>query len=1095
MKLRRFIAGAATVSIFAGGIAHAGQYDAEVLGQSLPMWMETLASINDEGDVAWTAWDGTSGNQATTAKFYNAANPTHTLAGTANSSWAVGISEQVTDGGNTVVGIAGSTASSQRLTDRSAVLWDVRGPHSSVATSKLIDLGAVTNGTNGPVQQSAAYGVLARQGNANNYYVGGFARDKVNSQTFPQPVIWTVSDAGTANPSISHHTLPLIHPSATHGSGYVADIAQNGSKIWACGNSTGNNAYNQATCWDISGGPGSATVYNQLNTDLISSAGFSGNVVSSMIHRVRTVPIGPNGALRTVAVGAALVGSGGSHQWKGFVYDLDGTGGNRLYKDLNLTGENETLAYDVAALTYVGNNNGVQTTSHGMIIAGISSTASPAELGGLQGGPVGADTTKMTGVNRRMTLSGITDNGQVCAINDDSEFITSGYDQLLALSPEGDHRLAMNGNQLVLLTAMPDAATVNILNRTTSSRLSTRTPARTVQTYHQAQAQLAGSNKALAAILRFGNQLGCDTLDASGNFGSVCASSQSAFDINNAARLTLAAYPNTSVSSSTLNSAKISGSAFNASSYAYAQIALRDSDCTITPVMSAANIVVETRNASHAPTNADFDGELWNWCGAHNWVKTHNDVDNCSACGAQVQALTCADTTCNAGTPTLGAVDANKCAIGPNNQWECYNDGQRKPDSTKTYRLQTTYSSNTCGNASNVSRLDPCIRCDQSHSQTEWHEQKNTACCDANGNVLMDVYDRTVSANAGHLSCNESTMGIDKNNGFSRLAWWVDQRGLSNNSYDDWKQYTQESFWSKNGQCNLMPSATSEPQSLTKSDKGQPGYVRRIRASFTPTIDENDWYGFQVDDSPNDTHTPKPRVRVISHNTLPGHNRRARLKVCMYVDGMEKNQNYVSIKKVFFRGRGLGKFYSSENTSNPMMVALNNLTTPSGATSGGGLTKGDWLFDTNNPWGTEGVLASTNTPVYYYNYEFNPHNQSPAYDGRGGCFFTDDTGVIDLVYADYDIHDTNKEEAWVYVSVSLADEGVEELSCDQLKYTMYYGNDRSSTSSGKSGRLNDFVYQDSDHTYGCGVFGLGTCYHDLTWYHGCDDCCHESEWE
>src|SRR5690625_5662393 len=144
----------------------------------------------------------------------------------------------------------------------------------------------------------------------------------------------------------------------------------------------------------------------------------------------------------------------------------------------------------------------------------------------------------------------------------------------------------MNGNQLVLLTAMPDAATVNILNRTTSSRLSTRTPARTVQTYHQAQAQLAGSNKALAAILRFGNQLGCDTLDASGNFGSVCASSQSAFDINHAARLTLAAYPNTSVSSSTLNSAKISGSAFNASSYAYAQIELLDSDCTITPVMN-----------------------------------------------------------------------------------------------------------------------------------------------------------------------------------------------------------------------------------------------------------------------------------------------------------------------------------------------------------------------------------------------------------------------------------------------------------------------------------------------------------------------------
>src|SRR5690625_5970749 len=94
-----------------------------------------------------------------------------------------------------------------------------------------------------------------------------------------------------------------------------------------------------------------------------------------------------------------------------------------------------------------------------------------------------------------MSLSGIAETGQVCAITDDSEFVTSGYDQLLALSPEGDHRLAMSGNQLVLLTAMPDAATVNILNRTTSSRLSTRTSARTIQTFHQAQAQLAGSHK------------------------------------------------------------------------------------------------------------------------------------------------------------------------------------------------------------------------------------------------------------------------------------------------------------------------------------------------------------------------------------------------------------------------------------------------------------------------------------------------------------------------------------------------------------------------------------------------------------------------
>lgn len=885
MKIRRFIANAAAVTIFAAGVAHAGQYSADSLGQSLPMWMETLASINDDADVAWTAWDGTSGNQATTAKFYNAANPNHTLNGAASSSWAVGITEHVTDGGNTVVGIAGSTASSQRLTDRSAVLWDVRWSGANgVATSKLIDLGAVTNGTNGPVQQSAAYGVLARQGNANNYYVGGFARDKVNSQTFPQPVIWTVGNAGTANPSISHDTLPLIHPSATHGSGYVAGIAENGSKIWACGNSTGDNVYNQATCWDISGGPGSATVYNQLNTDLISSNGFSGNLVSSMIHRVRTVPIGPNGALRTVAVGAALVASGGSHQWKGFVYNLDETSGNRLYKDLNLTGENETLAYDVAALTYVGNDNGVQTTSHGMIIAGISSTASPAELGGLQGGPVGADTTKMTGVNRRMTLSGITDNGQVCAINDDSEFITSGYDQLLALSPEGDHRLVMNGNQLVLLTAMPDAATVNILNRTTSSRLSTRTPARTIQTFHQAQAQLAGSHKALEGLLRFGSTLACDSLDNSSNFGPACAADPSTFDINNAADLTLSAYhvsPLSTGASSVLNSAKVYGSAFDASSHAYAQVALRDSACSITPVLNASDVIVRTRDSSDGPIDSDFDGEDWTWCGAHDWVKTDTDVDNCANCGTEVLGLTCADTTCNAGTPALGTIDPNHCAIGPNNQWECYRDKQQNPAATTTayHRINTT--NDGCGSAPTYpSQSDPCQICDSS-SPTQW--SNNATCCN-NGTVRLDAYDRDQN------HCGNTNWSYDRNDGRVRSARWKDPRS-------GWI-YTQDDDWSSANLQECYAHGSGDPHSIVDPGTVNNGYARprRIDAFFTHPIDVEDWYEASFDDKGDREPTPKPRARLISRKTYPGTSRRVRMQLCLYVDGANGNQGRVDIK-------------------------------------------------------------------------------------------------------------------------------------------------------------------------------------------------------
>src|SRR5690625_428793 len=1066
--------------------AFAGQYASETLGTALPMWMETLASVNDEGDVAWTQWDQSIGsnvtNNATRARFYNDANDL--LLPSASSAWAVGVSQRVTNGDNTVVAIAGSQASSQRMTDRSAMLWSVSWltAGNGAATAIDVNLGEHTpklaQGATGTVQQSAAYAVHVPPGsNANTYTVGGFARDKVDKSTYPQPVIWEVSQA-TSNPVISRQALTLLHPTAAVGSGYVASIAYNSDThtTWACGNSTGNNAYNQATCWDISAGPASASVYDQLNNDLISSAGFSANVVSSMIHRVRTVPIGPNGALRTVAVGAALVGSGGSHQWKGFVYDLDGTGGDRLYKDLNLTSENETLAYDVAALTYVGNDNGVQTTSHGMIIAGISSTAPAATLGGLQGGPVGADTTKMTGVNRRMTLSGIADNGQVCAINDDSEFVTSGYDQLLALSPEGDHRLAMSGNQLVLLTAMPDAATVNILNRTTSSRLSTRTSARTIQTFHQAQAQLAGSHKALEGLLRFGSTLACDSLDNSSNFGAACAADPSTFDINNAADLTLSAYHASQLSSgasSVLNSAKVYGSAFDASSHAYAQVALRDSACTITPVLNASDVLVRTRDSSDGPIDSDFDGEDWTWCGAHDWVKTDTDVDNCSACGAQVQTLTCADTTCNAGTPTLGAIDANQCAIGPNNQWECYHDGN--VGITKSFHLMDSDSADDCGNASATTVLDPCARCIASTDQEDWTTVRNTPCCDSSGNPILDVYDRIVSNAKGHPACeSQNRYGMDKNSGFSRHAWWIDPRNVAAGGNIDNGIYTQGSYWSHNSVCN-SGSSSAEPQDLTNRKRDTE--VRRIRATFTPGIDEHDWYGVTYDDDPNNATTPKPRGRLLSHSTNPHTGERVRLRMCMYVDCRAKSANYVNIKHLFFRSTGTGLFYNAKNLSAQRSRLGLGTFRPANPPKGGwgGQIAGEWMFDpnhSNNEWVTARVYP--NGPEYYLytgNRPMGPSLRSPAFDARGPCFETNNNGVLDLTIYDYDCDDTTNEEAWVYYAVSLVDQNLEHQTCQDLKYTLFYGNDRD-TASGQSAAV--------------------TPSHDNGFHPGCDTCCNDS---
>src|SRR5699024_5464927 len=106
--------------------------------------------------------------------------------------------------------------------------------------------------------------------------------------------------------------------------------------------------------------------------------------------------------------------------------------------------------------------------------------------------------------------------------------------------------------------------------------------------------------------------------------------------------------------------------------------------------------------------------------------------------------------------------------------------------------------------------------------------------------------------------------------------------------------------------------------------------------------------------------------------------------------------------------------------------------------------------------------------IWYNSRPFWP-DHTPAHDARGGCFQTDDAGVVDLSMNDYDCTDTTKEEAWVYLAVNLAEPNVGDLECSDLKYTLYYGNDRNSGSGNSTTVTGD-------------------------WNYGCDDCCNETGW-
>lgn len=75
-------------------------------------------------------------------------------------------------------------------------------------------------------------------------------------------------------------------------------------------------------------------------------------------------------------------------------------------------------------------------------------------------------------------------------------------------------------------------------------------------------------------------------------------------------------------------------------------------------------------------------------------------------------------------------------------------------------------------------------------------------------------------------------------------------------------------------------------------------------------------------------------------------------------------------------------------------------------------------------------------------------NASPARGARGICRTVDANGVADIEIYDYDCEGTRNEDAYVFIEVS-TEGNVDSKTCDQMDYTLYYGND--SVGNGNSG--------------------------------------------
>lgn len=862
--------------------AMAGQYSSTSLGKALPSWMEAVGDLNSDGDAAWTSWDGST---VMRAQAYSASKGAEVLGATNRVSQAIGVSAR--DGNRLwIVGVEGSNL--KRLDDQ-AMMWEINASTGKKIVANTLNIGAATNKSAGAgtVQQSAAYG-MERIGTSKEYFVVGFARDKVSNATLADPTVWVVDNSGTPAVKATKRLDGLL--TGTGASGVVTDVASNTStnKTWACGHtvqSTGGSLpYVQATCWTLARNGSTITAEGpdaQLNTDLKSSSGFGNNVVTSLIHRVRTVPLGANGELHTVAIGMAMVGTSASnYAWRGFVYDLDS---GTIWKDFALASNAETMAYDAAGIEYMDGAG----SSYGLDVVGVSRTASGGSNNVLAPGPTGVSTGALRGTSTRNLVAGThTNAATTCNIDGDSAKPGSNlYDQVVAVSRDGSYRLAQDGaGNLRFLTRRVNDFDIEFFNRTTTSKL-THSTARSTNTYHQMKATFAPTAPNSARV-RFGTALSCQTASG-GGMGTCSDNYTAAFDIASGKDVTL----NQSINSTTLRTGNLAGT-FSVGSNRYVQGATRINSgnvCSVSSVQPAAagsGTVAQkvTTGKSVGTTDTDYDGTPWTYCGATpQWVNTKNDIENCSNCGAAVQNVVCAQTSCNNGSPALGAVNANHCAIGTNNNWTCYDEDQRNPNATTTQYRLVNVRNEGCGNGYTTPNYrDPCSACDSSNP-TQWSASKHAMCC-SSGNARLDAYDR----NQAH--CNDNQFSYDRNDGRVRSARWKDPRS-------GWI-YDQNDDWSSADLQTCYANGSGDPHSIIDPGIVNDKYARprRIDAFFTPPIDMEDWYEAAFDDNGDGKPTPKPRARLISRKINPATNKLVKMQLCLYVDVANGSQSRVSIK-------------------------------------------------------------------------------------------------------------------------------------------------------------------------------------------------------
>lgn len=611
--------------------------------------------------------------------------------------------------------VSGSEATSTRWVDRSAVVWRIDGlPGGLVPINPVPSVGAIFRigdatmqmaDPSKPIQQSAAYGAVPIP--SNRLMVAGYTRDKVSRSVLPQPTVWTIDRMSGSVSAVRR--MNVNAPGGGHGN--LVDIAQSPSgAIWACGSAAASAAYAHAACWNVA--PTTPVQNTALNSALSTAFETGGNTIySSVVMRVRTLSTHGGAKIdqRTVAIGAALVGTGPENAtWRGWVYDLND---NTLRTDFALVPGAETLVYDAAGIEYI--EEGGAATSWGIMVGGASTTTSASAPDALDEGPL--NVTTLRGVERRSLLSGTNDAGTSCSIQDDSAQASAEYDQLVALSSDGQYRLAQAGGQLIRLVKSAESS-ADLQIRTRDGEVQEHWYTNPVDVRH-VQAQLTTTKP--HAVLRLGRRLGCALVDNDPSWlnGACSDASTASFDIGpitggltaGSASATTLPLNDQLVQNGKLHTEKFDtspvGNAYKLDMNDYAQVAFKDASdsCSITPVWRVSDVLTE-----NAPT--DFDGTRWQECSTDGFVNIDQDYRHCSGCNQMAEVATVG----NAHGRQL-----NECIYG-----RCEGGNVVHESVPNLHKPNTCYIDNGCYEPNEfrnaVSANDPCSRCKPETSQSQW---------------------------------------------------------------------------------------------------------------------------------------------------------------------------------------------------------------------------------------------------------------------------------------------------------------------------------------------------------------------------------------